>query len=311
MKQVAITGASSFIGWRLCRKMAEEGWYVHAIVRENFAREKIFQGIDNLNILYCNMENYTSLLEKTDLREVSCAVLLAWDGTRGDARDEQRRQQKNVEDTEQAAKFFVNNGCQTIVLAGSQAEYGPNSGRKKINEDFPCMPNTEYGKAKLRLFTRLKEYCDKVNVRIIEPRFFSLYGVGDFEGTMVISMVRNMLSGSECNLTECKQIWNFMYVDDAVDALYRLIDNPKAEGVFNFGASESKPLREYVEIMKNLTKSTSRINYGAVSYPATGIVHTNPSVERLHSFVGDVHETDFETGINNILLQERDITCMV
>lgn len=309
MKQVAITGASSFIGRRLCRKMSERGWYVHAIVRENFTQETLFQGIDNLNILYCNMENYACFSKKADFSKLSCAILLAWNGTRGDARNDRQRQQKNAENTEELAKYFVGNGCQTIVLAGSQAEYGPNSGTKKINEDFPCMPNTEYGKAKLHLFTRLKEYCNNKHVRIIEPRFFSLYGEGDFEGTMIISMLRNMLSNDVCNLTECRQIWNFMYIDDAVEVLCRLIENPAAEGIFNFGTSESKPLREYVEVMKKITKSMSKINYGAVPYPPTGIVHTNPSVEKLHSFAGYVSETDFETGIKKILLQERDRLC--
>lgn len=305
MKRVLITGANSFIGLRLCRKMAEEGWHVYAVVREKFNKKDLFSDIDNLSILHCDMESYDYIDRKFQIEELECAVLLSWNGTRGDARNDEQLQRTNVENTEMIARRLINIGCRTIVSAGSQAEYGINPTDRKVTEDFVCNPNTEYGKAKLELYEYLKNVCEIEKIRLIEPRFFSLYGEDDFEGTMIISILRNMLSGEECNLTECKQIWDFMYVEDAVIALYKLIENPEAEGVFNFGSGEARPLREYIYIMRELTQSTSKINYGTVPYPETGMVHTNPSIEKLYKFTGYTVQTKFEDGIKKIILREK------
>lgn len=305
MKRVLITGANSFIGLRLCRKMAEEGWYIYAVVRENFKKRELFAGIDNLKVLYCDMESYSHIDKKFHIEELECAVLLSWNGTRGNARNDKQLQQTNVENTKEIVRRLISIGCKTIVTSGSQAEYGTNPTDKKVTEDFVCRPNTEYGKAKLELYEYLSALCKTAKVRLLEPRFFSLYGENDFEGTMIISILRNMLSGEECNLTECRQIWDFMYVDDAIAALYMLIENSEVEGVFNFGSGEAKPLREYVYIMRELTQSTSKINYGAVPYPKTGMVHTNPSIEKLRKFTGYTIQTKFEEGIKKIILREK------
>lgn len=59
---------------------------------------------------------------------------------------------------------------------------------------------------------------------LLEPRFFSLYGPNDYEGTMIISVLKKMLKDLSCDLTECIQIWDFLYIDDAIDALVILIE---------------------------------------------------------------------------------------
>ena len=300
MKNAVVTAGNSFIGNRLCKALEEEGYYVYAIVRECFDDELFFSDESSIQVVKCDMENYGSL---HDLINVHCdvAAALAWDGTRGGARDDAVRQEKNILYTKHFIESMRMSGCDTIVTAGSQAEYGPWNMERKISEDDSCFPNTEYGKAKLKLFNWAKDYCSTSNIRIIEPRFFSLYGEYDFEGTMVISTLRKMLKNEECNLTQGVQLWDFLHVDDAIRGVMALINNKKAYGIYNFGYGVSKPLREYVEEMRKITKSSSIINYGAVPYPPTGIVHTNPDVGKLMHDVGWKPEISFYEGIKRII----------
>lgn len=194
-------------------------------------------------------------------------------------------------------------GCQTIMTAGSQAEYGPTTKIEKIKETDPCNPNTEYGKAKLKLYRDAVQMCAS-GIRLIEPRFFSLYGPYDSQETMIISMIRNMMQDKPCMLTECIQKWDFLYIDDAIEALYGLICYENAEGVYNFGSGTSYELKKYVETMHRITNSKSVLEYGAVPYPETGIVHTNPSVERLQNEINWKPKTSFEEGIYRVMLAQ-------
>ena len=242
------------------------------------------------------------IAEKCDL-----GILLAWNGTRGELRDNVCLQHENYNNSMQAAKNMIALGCETIVTAGSQAEYGVNKSWEQITEQTECKPNTEYGKAKLKLYQELDKLCKNGKIRLIEPRYFSLYGPDDSEKTMIISIVRNMMSNQSCNLTECIQLWDFMYIDDAVDLLFELIESKDASGVFNFGSGVSKPLKEYIYEMYRLTRSSSILHFGAVPYPVTGMVHTNPSIEKLKQYVKDINMYSFAEGIKVVIKEQREV----
>lgn len=72
-----------------------------------------------------------------------------------------------------------------------------------------------------------------------------------------------------------------------------------ASDIYNFGSGYSAPLKEYINIMMEVTQSKSELRYGAVSYPATGIVNVNPNIDRLLE-TGWVPKIQFSDGIRGI-----------
>jgi nucleoside-diphosphate-sugar epimerase len=52
--------------------------------------------------------------------------------------------------------------------------------------------------------------------------------------------------------------------------------------------------------MYRITKSSSILNYGAISYPSTGMVNVNPDIEKLKN-IGWKPEVTFEEGIKRII----------
>jgi nucleoside-diphosphate-sugar epimerase len=118
-------------------------------------------------------------------------------------------------------------------------------------------------------------------------------------------MLKKMLANQPCNLTECKQLWDFLYIDDAIDGLVKLIENHCEAGIYNFGSGESKSLKYYVEKMYQVAGSHSQLNYGVVPYPVTGMVNANPSVEKLKG-IGWKSQTFFEDGLRQIIGELRD-----
>lgn len=306
MTRVIITAANSFIGRRLCRALTNEGYFVYAVVRNSFVDEDIFSGCQNLSIIHCDMEEYSLLHEKI---EASCdvGIALAWNGTRGKERGDHLRQELNYRNSIECLHSFIRKNCRTIMTAGSQAEYGPQKTLEKVQETDECNPNTEYGCFKLRFYIEAEKICQSSNVKLIEPRFFSLYGPDDSDKTMVISTIRNMLHNIPCELTHCIQMWDFLYIDDAINGLIRLLQNKHAEGVYNFGSGVSKQLKDYIEIMRDITGSKSQLLYGAIAYPDTGMVHTNPSVRRLCKTIDWRPEVSFEEGIRKVIAAQRQI----
>ena len=76
MKKIIITAANSFIGYRLCHKMVENGWYVYAVVRNENSDLKGIESLENLTIIYETMQNY-SYLSMQIQEKCDVGVLLA------------------------------------------------------------------------------------------------------------------------------------------------------------------------------------------------------------------------------------------
>lgn len=295
MSSVAITGANSFIGKALCNDFLSRGWDVYAIVRKNSMQlpKECIQ-------IVCCMSGYNNL-DKLLPGVCDVGILLAWAGTRGTDRDNELIQKENYRCSMQCAEALLNAGCKTLVLAGSQAEYGPQQSENKTSETTPMMPNTQYGIEKKHLYEDASALCKNNDARLIEVRFFSVYGAGDFEGTMISSSLKKMLRNEPCDFTQSIQMWDFLYVTDAAAMTADLIEKNAPSGAYNIGSGDSRPLRSYIEQMKEITRSTSQLNFGAIPYYKNTVLHVQPDMKKTFDTIGKRKLISFDDGIGSIL----------
>lgn len=295
MKKVLITGASSFIGMQLARKMEDRGWQVIAVIRD---KRRIVDFSRKTQTLVLSLTDYVYLGDFVG--PCDCFVHLAWNGTRGTSRLDAALQQANLEHSIRGVQSMLKAGCKRIVTAGSQAEYGPHA--ECISEGSSCCPNTEYGKAKLKFYEEAYHLCQSHNVVCIEPRFFSLYGPEDYKDTMIISTLQKLLKNEECPLTQGIQMWDYLHVDDACDALAALCMGEHIPGgVYNFGSGDVRPLKDYILEMDQICGGNGKLRFGAVPYPKTGMVSLWPDVSKLKTTLGWEPRISFEEGIRSIL----------
>ncbi len=297
--KVLISGATGMIGAALTNKLTSRGHDVIAVIRPNSAKKQKLNRSVHLSVIECEMNNYALLPDLVNA-EIDAVFSGAWNGTRGAERNNKDLQQENYKYSVDFLHSAIHLGCKMFVTAGSQAEYGSTLGTEKVNEKTKPHPDSEYGKNKLRFYEYAQEYCQKKKCTLIEPRFFSIFGPDDYPGSLIISTLRKMLNNEDCNLTACTQLWDFLYIDDAVTGLMTLIKNKTAQGVYNFAYGESMPLKSFIETMYQITGSRSVLNYGAIPYPETGCINLNTDVNKLKS-MGWSPKITFPEGIKNIL----------
>lgn len=299
MKRILITGATSMIGSALTQRLISDGNKVLAVVRKSCTKISKLPESTLIDIVYCDMEEYGKLDNRID-GKIDIAIVTAWNGTRGNARNDQALQADNFNYNVDLLHSVIKLGCTTFMTAGSQAEYGLWNKEDKLSENSVPNPNTEYGKSKLKFYEYALKYCAEHGCRLLEPRFFSIYGPEDFYGTLVMSTLKKLLADEPCDLTECIQLWDFLYIDDAVSALCMLIYKNDCFGVYNLGSGVSAQLKEFVEKMVSITQSSSKLNFGKIPYPESGIVNVNPDVHKLFK-IGWKPEVSFEMGIKEIV----------
>lgn len=289
-----VTGASSFIGSCFCKKILEKGHSIIAALRPNSE----YCVLDGMEVLPLAMSDYSHLGKLAGTCD--CFVHFAWNGTRGASRMDSEIQRRNVEYSLQGVRSMLDAGCKRIITAGSQAEYGPHA--ECITERTPCAPNTEYGKAKLQFYQETRVLCDDAGVKCIEPRFFSLYGPGDYPNTMVISTLHKMITGEDCPLTQGVQMWDYLHIEDVCNALCNLCQTEDIpSGIYNFGSGDTRQLKDYIMEMAEITHTKSKLLWGAIPYSETGMVSLWPDVSKLKRVIKWKPQIAFSEGIQSIL----------
>jgi len=295
--KITIAGANSFIGKRiLALAEYQNDVDITAVVRKN-DRLNFSQFTKVTNVIECDMENYAQL--GTLAGKGDCFIDLPWKGSRGVDRQNSELQEYNYKYNMAAMQSMADAGYTTLVSAGSQAEYGQCT--SFISEDTALNPNTEYGKYKVQIFNEATELCDQYGIRFIEPRYFSLYGPGDYEKTLIMSCIYKMLNDEKCELNECTQVWDYLYVDDAVEALFSLIKSSNATGAYNFASGEYRMIREFVMDIHSALNSASHVQFGSPQNTFNGlIINLKPVVDKLKRDAAWTPRTPFRAGIERI-----------
>ena len=142
-------------------------------------------------------------------------------------------QEENVRNSLYAVDLAAKAGCKVFVGAGSQAEYG-SSYTEKLNDSLWPHPQTGYGIGKYM--------AGIMKIRHEWVRILSVYGPGDGLHTMVMSGIIKMLQGETACYTRGEQQWDYLYVEDAVEALYRVACNGQDGKTYCLGSGTTSAI---------------------------------------------------------------------
>lgn len=304
--RVIVTGATSFIGAVMVRKLLEAGFAVHAVVRpgsSNMANlyAQIPEGSSSsLQVLELDLHKIHEIVDHVETADAW--IHTGWDGAGSENRMKREVQQANVVQSLKAVRAAAALGCKKFLFTGSQAEYGVC--HHLITEDTPLNPVSEYGKAKVDLGAQAGPLCKELGMEYIHARIFSVYGPGDHPWSLVQTCLRTWNEDGEMLLGECTQKWNYLYIEDTVSALVHLLTKAGA-GVYNVASTDIRVLRDYVEEMYDLCGSRGSYVYKERPQNAEGPANLMADITKICTETGWKPETTFAEGIHELLYRMR------
>ena len=248
-------------------------------------------------IIELSLDKLKSLNEKNIYADVF--YHLAWNGPAGQQRDDFNIQYSNIEYTANAVCVAKACGCKKIIVAGSQAEYGVV--KDIANEDNTITkPFMMYGAAKLSAYHMSNVLAKQLGITLVWSRIYSVYGVGENAGTLISYLVESFKSGKTPELSQCNNMWNFMYITDCVYALRLLSEGENAEGIYNIASDDTRMLRDFVEQTRDIISPNVKLNFGAKISDEKRTFWLEPDCRRLKSLSFEC-KVSFEDGIKRKL----------
>ena len=297
-----VTGGTGVTGNALVRYLLDQGVKVTALVRKNSIRAKYLPEHENLKVVWCGLEEYAEIAGELEAGTYDAFFHLAWEGSKGKEkvanRNNFRMQNMNTGFALDAVELCHSIGCNTFIMTGSQAEYGPVNGI--CNEDTPKHPVNGYGMAKLCAEGMTRLLCEEYGIRHIWPILFSVYGPRDATESMIDTSIRNLKEGRGNTYTKGEQIWNYLYSFDAAKALLLLAQYGKGGEFYNVASAESRPLADYIKDLYEVISPGTEPDLGGRPYPAGGPVSLWADTKKLVEQTGFSEDYSFKKGIKII-----------
>lgn len=302
LNSVVVTGATGMIGSALIRKLLHDGCYIYAAVRPDSERNKHIPDHKNVEKVFCGLDELEKL---PDMIHKTCDGFfhLGWKGTYGTSRNAPELQTQNITASLKAVRSAKALGCKVFVGAGSQAEYGRVSGL--LTPETPAFPENDYGAAKLCAGTMTRLLCQELGIRHVWCRILSVYGPYDGKNTMIMSAVQHFLNNEKMSFTPGEQLWDYLYCDDAAEALLLCSEKGHDGAVYCIGSGKAMPLREYIACLHRLSGTAVPAGIGERPYPDRQVMYLCADISKLHNDTGFVPRTSFEDGIKQTLAFEK------
>lgn len=298
MQRIIVTGATSMIGTALINECIKKGIEVYAVLRASSGKKMRLPESEKLHMVDCSLEELETLPQKI-MEKCDTFYHIAWGNTGENRNSSTELQSRNIAYTLAAVKAAYALGCRRFIGAGSQAEYGPMD-VDKISPDSPVNPTTPYGAAKLASGQLARMLCKELGMECIWPRIFSVYGIYEKETTMVASGLRKMLAGEKTSFTPALQRWDYLFSADAGRAYYLIGEKGKDGAVYCVGSGKAAPLKDYIEIMAELT-GAEETGIGVRPYPAGAVMNLCADISSLTADTGFVPEYTFREGIRETI----------
>lgn len=249
---ILITGANGFLGSNLTEKLLKENHCIYALSVNDYNLKRF----NNLKFDSTKLENITSLKQNILAFKPEVIIHCAWNGGNAHRDINSIKQFDNVAHSLDLLKILTELDDLYFICMGSMSEYGIKN--YKTNEETIETPNSLYGISKYALKMYSEQICRENNFKWLWIRPSYVYGANDVKTRLIPKTIINCLKNEDLTLNSCDSCVDYIYIEDFINGVYRLIEN-KSQGVYNICSSKEYGVKDIVETIHKLSNSSSSI----------------------------------------------------
>ena len=137
----------------------------------------------------------------------------------------------------------------------------------------------------------VRENIDYINIIIS-----NIYGAGEKSARFLNQLLRKLISNQKIPLTTGEQLYDFIYVTDAVKGI--ILAAQKGKNCFSYyiGNQTPQPLKQFILQAKEGLKSESELAFGEVPFKGAKLTYKEFDTNKLYD-LGFKTEISFQKGI--------------
>lgn len=298
LKKVIISGANGFLGNALLKSFVNDKVKVFALTNDLSKVDKKLLRNEYLDWIEINVDFIKDIENVIRDTEIDVFYHFAWEGSSGSIRGDYKVQINNIYNACDSAVVASKLGCKKFVFAESIMEYEI---KKAIDLTDNVSINTLYSTAKLAAKYMSKTVCQKEGIDYIGALISNVYGPNEKSERLINSTIRALNAKKHCSFSSGEQLYDFIYIDDAVEILKLIGDAGEKNESYYIGNIKQKKLKEYIiELCDTISEDESYKNllgFCELPNPTTILDFNEFDTKKVYNKFGYEPKISFKEGI--------------
>lgn len=266
---ILVTGAAGFIGYHVSKSLISQGYEVVGIdnindyydIKLKEKRLSLLEKEKNFRFLKIDLCDFNSLekLFKTYSPDKVCH-LAAQAGVRYSITHPFVYQKSNLEGFLNILELSKKSNVSNFVYASSSSVYGNNKKLPFSESDPVDTPISLYAATKRSNELVAHTYSHLFNLPTSGLRFFTVYGPWGRPDMALFLFTKAILENKKIQIYNNGNMQrNFTYIDDIVNGVVCVLNNPKKYEIYNIGNNRAEKLLDFIEEIEfNIGKKAIR-----------------------------------------------------
>jgi nucleoside-diphosphate-sugar epimerase len=250
MKRVLVSGASGFVGANLVRRLLRDGHEAHLLLRPGHQAWRLEEVVDDVQVHEADLENVDGVRRIVETAKPDWVFHLAAYGAYPSQTGLPRMVATNLIGCAALVDACAETGVESFVHTGSSSEYGFKDHAAAENEVLE--PNSHYAITKAAA-THYSQWAARArDLNAVTVRLYSIYGPFEEPGRLIPTLIVHGLRGMLPPLASPRIARDFVYVDDAVDAMLQVAAMPSMPrgAIYNICTGAQSTLADVVAIAR-------------------------------------------------------------
>lgn len=247
-RRIAITGGAGFVGRYLIKRLIRDGYRINLLVHQQKVNHP------SVKVIHGDLISTKGLDEL--LKDVKVAIHLAGRFVPPNA----EIFKNNVVATFNLLEKCAEHKVEKIIFSSAIALCGEPSGRDWKETDKP-KPNTVYGLSKFLAEEVIHYWGDNSKIKYFLLRFPNIYG-SDSQKGVIFNFLKAIKEKNKVIIYgDGKQRRDFLFVNDAIEAIIKILDYQGQSDIFNIASGKTFSLLELVILLEQILKRKISIEF--------------------------------------------------
>ncbi|MFB7637336.1 NAD-dependent epimerase [Peribacillus butanolivorans] len=325
--KILVTGAAGFIGFHLTKRLLAQdinvigvdnmNGYYDVLLKND--RLKILEKKPNFEFYKMDISNKEKLNQIFKDRTIQIVInLAAQAGVRYSIDNPDSYVNSNLVGFVNILEACRQYNVEHLIYASSSSVYGANTNIPFSTKDSVDHPVSLYAATKKSNELMAHTYSHLFNIPTTGLRFFTVYGPWGRPDMAYYSFTRNIIEENTIRVFNNGDMRrDFTYIDDIVEGIIRLLDNPPIYNktwdranpdpsssyapykIYNIGNNNPIKLMDFINTLENLIGKKARIEF--LPMQPGDVKETYADISDLHADVGFYPATTVEEGLTQFV----------